>query len=53
MRRTSSPFKWRHYAPDVILLCIRWYHLTHKRLTVGSKWRHLNEDIFCFKRMVP
>jgi transposase, IS6 family len=21
----SSPFKWRHYAPDVILLCVRWY----------------------------
>jgi transposase, IS6 family len=20
-----SPFKWRHYAPDVILLCVRWY----------------------------
>jgi IS6 family transposase len=25
MRRSSSPFKWRHYAPDVILLCVRWY----------------------------
>jgi IS6 family transposase len=25
MNRKSSPFKWRHYAPDVILLCIRWY----------------------------
>jgi transposase-like protein len=25
MRRNSSPFKWRHYAPDVILLCVRWY----------------------------
>ena len=25
MIRTSSPFKWRHYAPDVILLCVRWY----------------------------
>ena len=25
MKRTSSPFKWRHYAPDVILLCVRWY----------------------------
>lgn len=25
MKRTPSPFKWRHYAPDVILLCVRWY----------------------------
>lgn len=25
MRRNSSPFKWRHYAHDVILLCVRWY----------------------------
>jgi len=23
MSRNSSPFKWRHYAPDVILLCVR------------------------------
>ncbi len=25
MKRSSAPFKWRHYAPDVILLCVRWY----------------------------
>jgi IS6 family transposase len=25
MRHNSSPFKWRHYAPEVILLCVRWY----------------------------
>jgi IS6 family transposase len=25
MRRNPSPFKWRHYASDVILLCVRWY----------------------------
>jgi len=25
MNRNSSPFEWRHYAPDVILLCVRWY----------------------------
>src|ERR687889_604347 len=25
MNHTSTPFKWRHYAPDVILLCVRWY----------------------------
>jgi transposase-like protein len=25
MKRNTSPFKWRHYAPDVILLCVCWY----------------------------
>ena len=25
MQRTSSPFKWRHYEPEIILLCVRWY----------------------------
>ena len=25
MKRSSSPFKWRHYAPEIILLCVRWY----------------------------
>lgn len=25
MRRNSSPFKWRYYAPDVSLLCVRRY----------------------------
>jgi IS6 family transposase len=21
----NNPFKWRHYAPEIILLCVRWY----------------------------
>ena len=25
MKHHPSSFKWRHYAPDVILLCVRWY----------------------------
>ncbi len=25
MKHHTSPFKWRHYAPDIILLCVRWY----------------------------
>jgi len=25
MKHNSQSFKWRHYAPDVILLCVRWY----------------------------
>ena len=22
---TPSPFKWRHFEGDMILLCVRWY----------------------------
>ena len=25
MKRNSVPFRWRHYAPDIILLCVRRY----------------------------
>jgi IS6 family transposase len=25
MKHNSAPFKWRHYPPEVILLCVRWY----------------------------
>jgi transposase-like protein len=25
MKHNSSPFKWRHYSPELILLCVRWY----------------------------
>jgi hypothetical protein len=25
MKRSTSPCTWRHYAPDIILLCVRWY----------------------------
>lgn len=25
MIRNSSPFKWRHFEPTLILLCVRWY----------------------------
>lgn len=25
MKHHSSSLKWRHYAPDIILLCVRWY----------------------------
>lgn len=21
----DNPFKWRHYEPEIILLCVRWY----------------------------
>jgi transposase-like protein len=22
---TTTPFKWRHFQPELILLCVRWY----------------------------
>ena len=25
MKQNKSSFKWRHYPPEVILLCVRWY----------------------------
>jgi len=25
MKRNTNPFKWRHFEPEVILLCVRWY----------------------------
>ena len=25
MNHNSSPFKWRHFEPSLILLCVRWY----------------------------
>ncbi len=25
MKHNSSPFKWRHFEPGIILLCVRWY----------------------------
>jgi len=26
--------------------------VTHRRMIVGSKWRHLDGDSFCFKGMI-
>src|ERR1043165_9094691 len=25
MKQNKSPFKWRHFEPSIILLCVRWY----------------------------
>jgi transposase, IS6 family len=25
VKQNSNPFKWRHFEPTVILLCVRWY----------------------------
>jgi len=47
MRRNSSPFKWRHYAHDVILLCVRWYcrySLSYRDLEEIMRERGLTVD---------
>ena len=47
MRRNSSPFKWRHYASDVILLCVRWYcrySLSYRDLEEMMRERGLSVD---------
>ena len=40
MRHNPSPFKWRHYAPDVILLCVGWYY-TAERAIEGIEAMHV------------
>ncbi len=32
-----SPFKWRHFQSDIILLCVRWY------LRSALRYRDLEE----------
>ena len=47
MNRHSSPFKWRHYAPDVILLCVRWYcrfQLSYRDIEEMMRERGLEMD---------
>jgi IS6 family transposase len=47
MKRNSAPFKWRHYAPDVILLCVRWYcryQLSYRELEEMMRGRGLAVD---------
>ena len=47
MIRNSSPFEWRHYAPDVILLCVRWYcrySLSYRDVGEMMKERGLDVD---------
>jgi transposase, IS6 family len=47
MKHHSSPFKWRHYAPDVILLCVRWYcryQLSYRDVEEMMRERGLDVD---------
>jgi transposase, IS6 family len=47
MNRNSSPFKWRHYAPYIILLCVRWYcrfQLSYRDIEEMMRERGLEMD---------
>ena len=37
----QSPFKWRHFQSDIILLCLRWY------LRYALSYRDLEEIMGC------
>jgi transposase-like protein len=34
---SKQPFKWRHFLPEIILLCVRWY------LRYPLSYRNLSE----------
>lgn len=45
MKRNKDPFKWRHFEPEVILLCVRWYcryQLSYRDLAEMMKERGLS-----------
>jgi transposase, IS6 family len=53
MRLNSSPFKWPHYAPEIILLCVRWfcrYSLSYRDLEEMMRERGLSVDHVTFFR---
>ena len=60
MKQHKSPFKWRHFEPTVILLCVRWYcrySLSYRDLEEMMRERGLIVDhvtIFCWvQRYAP
>jgi transposase-like protein len=47
LKHNSSPFKWRHYEPEIILLCVRWYlryQLSYRDLEEMMQERGLSVD---------
>jgi transposase-like protein len=47
VKHNSSPFKWRHYEAEVILLCVRWYcryQLSYRDVEEMMKERGLEVD---------
>jgi transposase-like protein len=47
VKHNSSAFKWRHYEPEIILLCVRWYlryQLSYRDLEEMMRERGLSVD---------
>jgi transposase-like protein len=47
MKHNASPFKWRHYPPELILLCVRWYcryQLSYRDVEEMMRERGLDVD---------
>jgi transposase-like protein len=47
LKHNSSPFKWRHFEPTIILLCVRWYcryQLSYRDLEEMMRERGLEVD---------
>lgn len=47
VKQHKSPFKWRHFEPTIILLCVRWYcscQLSYRDLEEMMKERGLTVD---------
>src|SRR3954469_15357568 len=47
VKQHKSPFKWRHFEPTVILLCVRWYcrySLSYRDLEEMMRERGLSVD---------
>jgi IS6 family transposase len=47
MKHNSSPFKWRHFEPELILLCVRWYcryQLSYRDVEEMMRERGLDVD---------
>ena len=47
MNKDKSPFKWRHFEPSLILLCVRWYcryQLSYRDIEEMMRERGLDVD---------
>jgi transposase, IS6 family len=47
LKQSKSPFKWRHFEPTLILLCVRWYcryQLSYRDLEEIMRERGLSVD---------
>jgi transposase-like protein len=53
MKQTKSSFKWRHFEPAVILLCVRWYcryQLSYRDLEEMMSERVVLQKVFSYTR---